>query len=211
MLDRIKHETTMRNIVDAVYKNYELSSTLGFKGGSACYFFYDLPRFSTDLDFNLLDISKKDTVCEALENLLLKHGGIRDKYVKANTIFFYLSHTFEKSGIKIEVSIREIEKINSYDLLEFYGTSILVMKKEDIFANKLLALTYRHSATARDLYDINFFFLKNWDINKGIIEKVTGDSFVSRSGADLTSWLEYYVGGFLDEAQRVKDQILTLW
>ena len=27
---------------------------------------------------------------------------------------------------------------------------------------------------------------------------------------DLTSWLEYYVEGFLDEARRVKDQVLTL-
>lgn len=38
----------------------------------------------------------------------------------------------------------------------------------------------------------------------------TGDSYTSRSRVDLTSWLEYYVGGFLDEVGRVKDQILNL-
>ncbi len=38
----------------------------------------------------------------------------------------------------------------------------------------------------------------------------TGDTYASRQGIDLTSWLEYYVAGFLDEVQRVKDQILNL-
>jgi Fic family protein len=38
----------------------------------------------------------------------------------------------------------------------------------------------------------------------------TGDTYASREGVDLTSWLDYYVNGFLDEAQRVKDQVLNL-
>jgi len=55
MLDRTKHENTMRNILNEVYSHKDLSPILGFKGGTACYFFYELPRFSTDLDFNLLN------------------------------------------------------------------------------------------------------------------------------------------------------------
>ncbi|MBW6441478.1 nucleotidyl transferase AbiEii/AbiGii toxin family protein [Patescibacteria group bacterium] len=174
MLDRIKHETTMRSILDDVYSTSSLSSALGFKGGTACYFFHGLPRFSVDLDFNLLNMNVKDKVYDLLPSILGKYGEVKDRHIKTNTIFFYLVHTAQKHGIKIEISTRKIEKINSYDLLEFYGTSILVMKEEDIFANKLLALKYRHAATSRDLYDINFFFKKSWDINGYIIEKVTG-------------------------------------
>jgi len=38
----------------------------------------------------------------------------------------------------------------------------------------------------------------------------TGETYVARQGADLTDWLEYFVGGFWDEVLRVKEQILTL-
>ncbi|HBC72648.1 MAG: Filamentation induced by cAMP protein Fic [Candidatus Amesbacteria bacterium GW2011_GWB1_47_19] len=38
----------------------------------------------------------------------------------------------------------------------------------------------------------------------------TGDTFESRSGVDLTGWLEYFVEGFADETTRVKEQILAL-
>ncbi|PIR42233.1 hypothetical protein CO058_00825 [candidate division WWE3 bacterium CG_4_9_14_0_2_um_filter_35_11] len=89
-------------------------------------------------------------------------------------MLFFLVHTKGKSGIKIEISTREIEKVNKYELIEFYGTSMFVMKKEDIFANKLIALKNRHSASPRDLYDINYFFKQNWDISEKIVETVTG-------------------------------------
>ncbi len=38
----------------------------------------------------------------------------------------------------------------------------------------------------------------------------TGDTDKARQGVDLTNWLEYFVEGFLDEATRVKEQILAL-
>jgi predicted nucleotidyltransferase component of viral defense system len=179
MLNRNNHENTMRNILDDIYSHKELSNLLGFKGGTACYFFYDLPRFSTDLDFNLLNLTKKETVFNLLPAILEKYGEITDKHIKTNTIFFYLSHTPQQSGIKIEISTRELEKINNFELLEFYGTSYLVMKKQDIFANKLLALTNRHSATPRDLFDINFFFSQNWDISENIIQTISKQDLIT--------------------------------
>ncbi len=179
MLNRTNHENTMRNILNDIYSNKELSNLLGFKGGTACYFFYNLPRFSTDLDFNLLNLSKKDTTFNLIPSILQKYGNVTDKYLKTNTIFFYISHTAQQSGIKIEISTRAIEKINNYELLEFYGTSYLVMKKQDIFANKLLALTNRLSATPRDLFDINFFFAQNWDITENIIQTVSKQNLIT--------------------------------
>ena len=38
----------------------------------------------------------------------------------------------------------------------------------------------------------------------------TGKTFDARQKVDLTNWLEYYVEGFLDEARRVNDQVLSL-
>lgn len=38
----------------------------------------------------------------------------------------------------------------------------------------------------------------------------TGGTYKLRQEADLSNWLEYYVAGFLDEARRVKDLVLSL-
>jgi len=38
----------------------------------------------------------------------------------------------------------------------------------------------------------------------------TGKTYRERESVDLTSWLDYFVAGFLDEARKVKDQILNL-
>jgi len=38
----------------------------------------------------------------------------------------------------------------------------------------------------------------------------TGSTYKKVHGVDLTNWLEYFVTGFLDEAMKVKDQVLSL-
>ncbi len=38
----------------------------------------------------------------------------------------------------------------------------------------------------------------------------TGENFADKQTADLTSWLEYFTVGFLEEAQKVKEQILPI-
>lgn len=38
----------------------------------------------------------------------------------------------------------------------------------------------------------------------------TGSTYKLRQEADLSNWLEYYATGFLDEAKKVKDQVLSL-
>ena len=45
-------------------------------------FFYGLPRFSVDLDFNLLDITREELVYEKLRAILSKYGKIADEAMK---------------------------------------------------------------------------------------------------------------------------------
>lgn len=54
MLDIQKHRLILTKILKDIFSDFELSSILGLKGGTALYYFYSLPRFSVDLDFNLL-------------------------------------------------------------------------------------------------------------------------------------------------------------
>ena len=59
MVDLNRHRFFLVQILKDIYSDMELASILGFKGGTALMFFYDLPRFSVDLDFNLLNLQKE--------------------------------------------------------------------------------------------------------------------------------------------------------
>ncbi len=64
MVDIKKHKFFLFQILKDIYEDKDLAAILGFKGGTALTFFYDLPRFSVDLDFNLLYADKEEMVYE---------------------------------------------------------------------------------------------------------------------------------------------------
>src|SRR5213595_3339291 len=92
MLDMAMHKNMLLRILKNIYTEATLGPILGFKGGTAAYLFYDLNRFSVDLDFDLLDLSQKEYVFERIKTVLEQYGDIKDSYVKTSTIFFRLSY-----------------------------------------------------------------------------------------------------------------------
>ena len=68
MFNKEKHQLIMSRILKDIYSDVEISSFLGFKGGTATYFFYDLSRFSVDLDFDLINSSDNINRISKLEN-----------------------------------------------------------------------------------------------------------------------------------------------
>ncbi len=178
MLNREKHQLIMGQILKDIYMDVSISSLLGFKGGTCAYFFYGLPRFSVDLDFDLLatDEEAQKSVFETVHGMLQKYGEIKDRYIKRNTIFFLLSYGDTDHNIKIEVSIRilMLDIKAHYDIKEYLGISMLVGKKDYLFASKLAALTSRSETAMRDIYDIWYFGKNQWDINAEVLKARTG-------------------------------------
>jgi predicted nucleotidyltransferase component of viral defense system len=181
MLDRQKHEIILRNLLRDIYSNSFLSVILGLKGGTACYLFYDLNRFSMDLDFNLLKIEEKEEVFKKIGTILNKYGNIIEGSIKRNTILFVLSYDKKGANIKIEISTRKFE--DTCEIKSLLGLSVQVMQKSDMFAHKLIALSDRKKIANRDIFDIYWFFKNNTEINEKIILK--------RSGKDLVEYLEF--------------------
>lgn len=178
MLNREKHQRIMGSILRNIYMDISIAPLLGFKGGTAAYFFYGLPRFSVDLDFDLLVSSKENQqlVFEKIKTILKQHGQIKDSYIKHFTVFALLFYGDTDHNIKVEVNTRKlVSSINKqFELKEHLGISILVAKKEYLFASKLIVLTSRSKTAMRDIYDINYFAKNNWDINHDVILEVTG-------------------------------------
>ena len=71
MIDVNKHKFFLVQILKEIYSDTGLANYLGFKGGTALMFFYELPRFSVDLDFNLVQDGKEEFVYEKVRNSLL--------------------------------------------------------------------------------------------------------------------------------------------
>lgn len=180
MLNREKHQLLMGQILKDIYTDVSIAPLLGFKGGTSAYFFYELPRFSVDLNFDLLVSSDENykIISNKITNILQKYGSIKDAHIKRFTIFALLSYGDEDHNIKIEINTRgsfpDIAKY--YELKEYLGISMLVAKKDYLFGSKLSALTLRGETAMRDVYDIHHFAKNNWDISDEIVKILTGNS-----------------------------------
>ncbi|NCN25124.1 hypothetical protein COT94_00550 [Candidatus Falkowbacteria bacterium CG10_big_fil_rev_8_21_14_0_10_37_14] len=217
MLNREKHQLIMGQILKDLYSDVAVSSLLGFKGGTCAYFFYKLPRFSVDLDFDLLVVNEENQklVLEKIVNVLGKYGQIKDQYIKRFTVFALLSYGDADHNIKVEINVRKLaEHIQDhYELKEYLGISMFAAKQDYLFASKLAALTLRSETAMRDVYDIHYFAKNNWDINAEIIRARTGKN-TKEYLADCISFIEQINDndllrglGELVESEKEKDWI----
>ena len=171
-MDINKHKFFLVQILKDIYTDMELANYLGFKGGTALMFFYDLPRFSVDLDFNLVDLSKENIVYDKVHKILLKYGKIFDEAKKFYDPLVVLDYGFEERKLKVEISNRQFD--NSYEIKDLLGINMKVMVEQDMFAHKLCALLDRSSITNRDIFDCWFFMQKQTAINISIVESRMG-------------------------------------
>jgi len=159
----------MLQILRDIYSDLELANSLGFKGGTALMFFYGLPRFSVDLDFNLLKPEKENVVYQKVQSILLKYGKIDDEAQKFFGPILVLNYGSGERKLKIEISNRRHN--SSYEVKTFMGINMLVMTAPDMFAHKLCALLDRNEVTNRDIFDCWFFMENRIPINKNIVEE----------------------------------------
>lgn len=172
------HKNILIKILKDIYTDSTIGPILGFKGGTAAYLFYDLSRFSVDLDFDLLNEAKEDYVFERIRKILENYGTIKEADKKRFNLFYMLSYDNKIEGaqnIKVEVSRRSFG--SKYDVKAYLGISMKVMIKEDMAAHKLVAMYERIGRTNRDIFDVWFFLEHDWPINKQIVEQRTGMPF----------------------------------
>jgi predicted nucleotidyltransferase component of viral defense system len=178
MLDQARHRDILVSVLTDIYSNRKISHLLGFKGGTALYLFYNLNRFSVDLDFDLLEEDKGEEVHETLLEILLKHGSLKDQALKHFGSLISISYEKGLHHLKLDVSHREV--IANYEVKQFLGLPMLVMNLKDMAANKLIALTDRKNPAARDVFDM-FFILKNKiEINEAIIKNRTNLTLIEQ-------------------------------
>ncbi len=170
MIDKEKHLTILVKILKKIYSDSDLSTNLGFKGGTALYLFYNLPRISVDLDFNLINEDKKNIVFEKLKKILNNFGKL-EATEKRYTLFFLLTYEKTQKKIKVEVSKRAIHP--QYEVKNYLGIPILVVNKQGLSSGKLNAFLTRKKFASRDLFDLWFILKNEFSFDEDFLKKQT--------------------------------------
>ncbi|MCE2929670.1 MAG: nucleotidyl transferase AbiEii/AbiGii toxin family protein [Candidatus Caenarcaniphilales bacterium] len=216
MLNRQEHQKLMLSILKDIFMDTRIAHLLGFKGGTCLYFAYELPRFSVDLDFDLLVPEEENLVFEKISSIMKKHGTIKTADNKRVSMSWSISYGQGLQKLFVEISKRNF--YSRYELKNILGLSIQIMQQEDIFANKLIAALERKRTAIRDFYDINFMFNKFWNYNPKIIQERSQKN-LKVFFQDLIDLVERYdrsnilseIGSLLSEKDKiyVKERLLV--
>lgn len=174
MLNQNLHKVVLVDILKGIYSDSKIRNTLGLKGGTAAMLFYGLPRFSVDLDFDLLDPGKKEAVLQRLREILPKYGRVDQSQEKQYTLFFLIDYKKGERNLKVEISKRPLKA--EYEVRSYLGIPMLVMKDGDMVACKLAALITRKRFASRDMFDLWFFLANHWPIDEMVLKERTGFS-----------------------------------
>lgn len=168
MLDIKQHKFFLLQILRDIYSEPELASSLAFKGGTALMLFHQLPRFSVDLDFNLITDSHEDAVYASLRNILQSYGALHDEAKKHHGMLFVLNYQAGERNVKVEISSRLYPDEN--ELRDYLGISMQVMQLEYMFTHKFMALLDRSSLTNRDVFDCWFCMKQRLYLRQPILD-----------------------------------------
>lgn len=183
-MEKNKHKFYMAQILSLIFKDKNLCNVLAFKGGTSLMFFHNLNRFSTDLDFNLLDPDKLDLAYDKVRTILTRFGTIDAEAKKLYGPVLVLNYGKGERMLKVEISVRQYP--NHYEMRSLAGTDIRVMVMPDMFAHKLCAMGERLSP--RDIYDVWFFLQNHTEINEEIVRIRT-----AKSVSEYTAWCAEHV------------------
>lgn len=179
-------------MLNAVYK-HKLGNKMYFMGGTALRFFYNLPRFSEDLDFNSNRLSSEEfnSLLDITAGFLSNEGF--KVSVKRKDIYDIFSARFgfesvmksfglvdrrgEDIVIKFEVNNPVWKMEYEPRALSAFGIlfTALLMDKKSLFAEKSHAFIRR--CRARDIYDVLFMLRLKFPLDKRMFsaKKIEGD------------------------------------
>jgi predicted nucleotidyltransferase component of viral defense system len=155
-------------------------------GGTALRYFYGLPRFSEDLDFNTKDLSGEDfrELVEKLQQDIHKEGlsvsvtyGRRKDIISANLFFKDVVQKYNISDnrdielmVKLEVNRPKWEMITESKALSLYGYNVtaVFMSRGNMLSEKICALFSRKRG--RDIYDTLFMLKRKFPFNEKVLK-----------------------------------------
>lgn len=166
MLNHGKHKAFMLKILTSIFQS-SIKDSLAFKGGTLAFLCYGLPRFSTDIDLDLLDHTREKEVVGVLQDILEDIGEIKNMTLGKALHRWIFRYDESAMNIKVEVNKRSLDG-NRYERKKIENTDVYCMSQSSMVANKIVALYDR--AYSRDLFDVHYFLAQNFICDDELIE-----------------------------------------
>lgn len=150
-----------------------------FKGGTSLYKLYDLPRFSEDLDFSLLENLDFDLIKEIIENSIKNIEFFKIKSIKKTKDSLLVrisckSILTKYNSLRLDINLKN-KVIKGFDIknyvpeyIDINPFSLRILKLEEIISEKIHSIFARENA--RDLFDL-FFLLRMSKFDKKLVKE----------------------------------------
>lgn len=197
-----------------------MNKYLIFKWGTSLMLFYDLPRFSEDLDFSLLNgfdkVEINNRLNRVINSLWFKIQDYENKKELSIWKKCYYNINWEQFELKLEISNRKFNTPIKYskEILFVWNTNIEInlLDVSQNFSHKLCAFFDRNRS--RDTVDIYYYLRNNSEIDEDILKE--------RLKMNIQETLEYYIKVISDIENRKSyiseikdlvnnDDILSSW
>lgn len=171
----------MKKILAGIFSS-PYKDIIAFKWWTLAYLQYNLPRFSTDIDLDLLDIEQEKEVIEYINNMLILLWE-QDPPLLGKDLHRWKFH-YDTNGrnIKIELNKRQSPFVQ-YEWITLDAMQIQTQTLKFMVTNKLIALGDRRYN--RDLYDIYFFLSQWYTFDENIVQ--------DRTGKTLKQWISMII------------------
>lgn len=157
-----------------LYHLFRKSNKVVFKGGTALYKIYELPRFSEDLDFNLIGGFDIERLIREVAGFI---GNVKSVRKTGNSLLIKIAFKgilTKYNTLRIDVSIKN-KNLRGFDVKNYVPEyvninpfSLKILKLEEMIAEKTHSILAREKA--RDLYDL-FFLLRMSKFDKELVDE----------------------------------------
>ena len=166
-------ENTIIEVVQAIAKS-KAGSHIAFKGGTALKLFYDLPRYSEDIDYDSLRNIFPQELMNILKTMTTKkRWEITDDAVKHNTVLMELRFAGPERNFRVKIEISTREKELKTTVLLLRGVPVQTLEPTLLMTEKLMTFIDRQAG--RDIFDAWFILNNAYALDEEIILKTFGD------------------------------------
>lgn len=166
-------ENTIIEIVQALAKS-RAGSYIALKGGTALKFFYNLPRYSEDIDYDSLEKISPQELMEEIKTLIAKkRWETTGAAIKYHTIFMELRFAGPERNFRIKIEISTRKKVLNTTIISLRGVPVLTLESPFLMTEKLITFIDRQAG--RDIFDV-WYILKNaYPLDDAMITDAFGD------------------------------------
>ncbi len=162
-----------------LFNLFKKTNKLIFKGGTALYKIYNLPRFSEDLDFSLLEDLDLAYIEDLVKDVAKKSEFLELKSTKKTKDSFLIKLICKgiltkSNSLRIDINFKN-KILRGFDVKNYVPEyidippfSLRILKLEEIISEKVHSLLMREKA--RDLFDL-FFLLRIGNLDEKLIKE----------------------------------------